>query len=181
MSDHQPVLRPDAAHVRQLLLGARLEGVWYQQTPGSGLGAPPPDGVTHEVDLDVVLRLSTGAVRLTWQRDDLVEGLAVDPVAGPGADAHWFDAGATRWAAAVGDTVSEVGLGWQVSGAGCPESLWAVRLGFAGGAEVLVAMGELDGDDRPAYFPESLLVFFDREEARGYLPAVATSGAFPGE
>ncbi|MEV6521602.1 hypothetical protein AB0M43_06685 [Longispora sp. NPDC051575] len=181
MTDHQPVLRPDAGHVRQLLLDARLDAVWYQQTPGSGLGAPPPDAATHEVDLDVVLRLSTGAVWLTWQRENLVEGLAVDPVAGPGTGTHWYDAGASRWAAAVGDTVSEVGLGWQVGEAGGPESLWAVRLGFAGGAEVLVAMGELDGEDRPGYFPESLLVLFDRAEARGYLPAGATAGAFPGE
>ena len=75
----QPVMRKEInrlSEIDETLVGARLEFVTYRQMRSSGL-AVAPSGKLHEVDLNVVLGLSTRIVDITWDRADLVEGLAV--------------------------------------------------------------------------------------------------------
>lgn len=71
------------------------------------------------------------------------------------------------WREYIGDRIISVAASWQVSGEDCPESLWAVRLSFAGGS-IVIALGtaypHLD------YQPDELVVVFDMSLARSYKP-----------
>ncbi|MCU7723596.1 hypothetical protein ODJ79_07720 [Actinoplanes sp. KI2] len=168
-----PVLRSDhkqAVSLREALVGRSLETVVYRQTEHGGLTGVP-DGLCHEVDLDVVLRLSTGGVGLTWDRDDLVEGISVSAADQMSSTKGVInvDVGQTpHWRPLLGQPIRSVSLGWQTSEEGCPESLWSVRLDVGTGGSVVIALGELDGDARPSYFPDGLLVIFAESIARSY-------------
>ena len=178
-----PVMRADVdriAEVRKSLVGARLEFVYYRQTRSSGL-AVPPAGDSHEVDLDVVLGLSTGIVSITWERVELVEGLAISfpgPVPDVDEIASVPAGDSAGWRPYIGNEILGVHLGWQVSELDCPESLWALRLDFGTGDGVVVALGELDPDGKPGYHPDSLVVLFGEGMARSYEPRGAIGSSW---
>jgi hypothetical protein len=179
-----PVVRTDVdrvARIRDAVVGTRLENVQYRQTRHSGLAAVP-EGNLHEVDLDVVLRLSTGTVDLTWERDNLIEGLAIDfPfVHAKAADNEILvPANASdQWRRRIGDRIGNVHFGWQVSEENCPESLWSLRLSFETGASVVFALGELDSGGAPTYHPDAIVVLFDERTARSYRQPGAIGSAW---
>jgi hypothetical protein len=179
------ILREDTdllTEIGQRIVGATFLGVAYRQTMRGGLNVPP-SGLAHEVDLEVVLRLSTGVVSVTWERDDLVEGLAIGwgEVADSGGVAFVLADNCEPWRELVGRTIMDVHASWQVSEVDCPESMWSLRLGFGSRMYAVIALGELDVLGRPTYHPDSLLLLFDENVARSYQPSGAASNAWGGE
>ena len=178
-----PIIREDVERItklKELFVGAHLECAYYRQTLSSGLGVAPVRDV-HEVDLDLVLGLSTGIVCISWERADLVEGLAVDfPESVRDLDdtATVLASESAQWQPCVQKRILNVHFGWQVSEVDCPESLWAVRISFETGAEVVVALGEVDADGTPAYNPDSLVVLFSESVARSYGPLGAIGSSW---
>lgn len=170
------------AEVGQRIVGATVLGVIYRQTEHGGLNVPP-SGLAHEVDLEVVLRLSTGVVSVAWERDDLVEGLAIgwEDVADSEGVASVPADTSGHWQELVGRTITDVHASWQVSEVDCPESMWSLRLSFGSRLHAVIALGELDGLGRPTYHPDSLLLLFDESVARSYQPSGAVSSAWGGE
>ncbi|WP_238016051.1 hypothetical protein KZZ52_26090 [Dactylosporangium sp. AC04546] len=167
------------AEIGQRIVGASVLRVTYRQTEHGGLNVPP-SGSAHEVDLEVVLRLSAGVVSVAWERDDLVEGLAIgwedladlEGVASVPAD------NCEHWQKLVGRTITDVHASWQVSEIDCPESMWSVRLSFGPELHAVIALGELDRLGRPTYHPDSLLLLFDESVARSYRPPGAAASAW---
>lgn len=73
MMSSAPVMKTDRdriAAIEGALVGSRIASVEYRQTEHGGL-LEVPVGSCHEVDLDIFVRLSSGIVNLTWDRDDL--------------------------------------------------------------------------------------------------------------
>ena len=79
------------------------------------------------------------------------------------------------WRGHIGGTIASVGAAWQVSGDGCPESLWALRLDLSAGSVVLAL-----GTDFPEidYMPDELIVVFDPALARAYRPPHVNDSAW---
>ena len=166
------VLRSDReliGAVKDILVGQSVTSVVYRQTLHSGLG-DVPDADCHEIDLDVILRLSSGQLSLTWDRDDMTEGISAGfEYDGPVDGLLDVDVSQSpQWRGLLGQRILSVEFGWQVSEADGPESLWTLRLDFPSGASVVVAIGEVGKDAVPSYFPDSLVVLFDEEVALSY-------------
>jgi len=166
-----PILRSDPARVEALragLVGGRLDAVVYGQTAYGGY-ADIQYGDRQLVDLDLVLRLSTGVVVITPEQDGTLQGLtasAIEP-AYDGEDALAVPAD-WGWEGLIGQAIGQVGFGWYVSWAGQPQSLWGIRLTFGSGRTVLIVLGELDDQQNPVYHPDSLIVLFHEGDLARY-------------
>jgi len=177
------VMKADRERVSAIegaLAGSHISSVEYRQTEHSGL-LEVPVGSCHEVDLDIILRMSSGIVDLTWDRNDLVEGLSISiqkEVTSRDEPPSVVVSGSPQWLPLIGQKISGVAFGWQISESGCPESLWSIRVEFSAGASVVFALGELDGGLAPSYFPDSLLVIFDEQAARSYAHLGAIGNAW---
>jgi hypothetical protein len=162
------------------IVGACLAAVSYRYLPpidGSGYG-----GGGERVDGDiaaVVLDLGERGLRtITWAMDGALEGLAIlgDDAAYAGLIDETVDA-STRagWRRHIGTRITSLGAAWHISGEGCPESLWALRLECPQGP-VVVALGMADDDI--SYVPDELVVMFDRELATAYRPRHVAESAW---
>lgn len=169
-SKPKPITRAECAALASLK-GARLSGVKYHYlSPADGAYY---DGGEEGVDCDiaaVVLDLGErGTTSITWAMAGELEGLAIlegESYSGMGSEV--LDAaGREAWRYHIGRSVTSVAASWQFSGAGCPESLWAVRINFAGDS-VVIALGTAPDMD---YMPDELVVVFDAAIARSYKPA----------
>jgi hypothetical protein len=123
------------------------------------------------VELGVELHLSTGVFFVTWEREDLIEGITIYPSQAliPSEDVALISADeGSEWRDCIGSVVCGLHLIWQISELGCPESLWALRLSLDSDKDVVVALGELDIDGLPHYHPDSLVVIFDEVISRSY-------------
>jgi hypothetical protein len=183
MMSKSPVLRADrncVSAIARALVGSRIDSIEYRQTTHGGLlGVPVSD--CHEIELDVLLHTSRGVVDLTWEREDLVEGLSISvmaEVSSPGDVVGVIVDRSPQWAPLKDGEILSVAFGWQVSELGCPESLWSLRLEFVGGANVIFALGVLDDASMPHYFPDSLLAIFDERTASSYTHAGAIGSAW---
>jgi hypothetical protein len=183
MTSEYPLLRVNKDGIYAIthaLIGARLSLVEYRQTRHGGL-LEVPDAIVHEIELNALLATSKGVFNVTWERDDLIEGISVsllDSMPSTG-DALGVDVtGSPQWLPFIDQEIVNVEFAWQVSEAGCPESLWAIRLDFAHGASVILALGEVDEPLRPQYFPDSLIVIFNEQVARSYVHAGASGSAW---
>src|SRR2546423_121545 len=109
--------------IAQRIVGATVLGATYRQTEHGGLNMPPL-GLAHEVDLDVILNLSTGVISLTWERDDLVEGLAIgwEEFTEPEGVAAVPVGDSENWRRVIGRAITDVHASWQASEVDCPES-----------------------------------------------------------
>jgi hypothetical protein len=167
------------ADIAQRIVGATVLGVTYRQTENGGLNMPPL-GTAHEVDLDVVLSLSTGVISLTWERDDLVEGLAIgwEEFTEPEGVAAVPAGDSENWRRLLGCAITDVHASWQASEVDCPESMWSMRISFGPQLHVVIALGELDQAGLPTYHPDSLLLLFDEIMARSYRPSGAVGSAW---
>jgi hypothetical protein len=174
--------RDRVSAIEDALVGSRVVSVEYGQTEHGGL-LEVPVGSCHEVDLDICLGMSGGIVNLTWDRDDLVEGLSIS-ISGEVTSRDELRSvvvsGSPQWLPLIGQRISSVAFGWQISESGCPESLWSLRVDFDIGHSVVFALGELDGGSTPSYFPDSLLVIFDERAARSYAHLGAIGNSWGG-
>jgi hypothetical protein len=183
MMSSSPVMKTDRDRVSAIegaLVGSHIASVEYRQTEHGGLLRVPVENC-HEVDLDIFLRMSSGIVNITWDRDDLVEGLSIsipEEVVPQGEMMSVVVSDSPQWLPLIGQEISCVAFGWQISESGCPESLWSLRVEFATGASVVFALGERDDGLVPSYFPDSLLVIFDEQAARSYAHLGAIGNAW---
>jgi hypothetical protein len=166
-----PVTQADAAAL-SALIGAQLEGVTYHYLPPADGPSYAGDGDGSDGDLTaVVLDFSNrGRTTITWAMLGELEGLAIldedEPYSGL-ADGVVDASHREAWGGHIGDSVISVGAAWQVSGDDCPESLWAVRLGFST-RSIVIALGIADPD--LVYLPDELVVIFDQSLAASYRP-----------
>ncbi|QLQ37609.1 hypothetical protein [Micromonospora robiginosa] len=167
--------------IKQRIIGASILRVVYRQTEHGGLTLPPL-GSAHEVDLEVALTLSSGAFVVAWGREDLTEGLDIgwEELADSEGVAAVPVSDGESWPRLIGRTITDVHASWQVSEAGCPESMWSMRVSFGPELHVVIALGELDELGRPTYHPDSLLLLFDESMARSYRPSGSSSSAWGG-
>jgi hypothetical protein len=168
-----PILKSDLNRIdtlRRAFLGARIDAVRYLQTLHGGLVSAPSSSM-HEVELGIEIHLSTGVFFITWEREDLIEGITISPSQAltPSEDVALINAdNAPEWQDCIGSTISQFHLMWQVSQHDCPESLWALRLTLDPHQEIVIALGELNPDGTPTYYPDSLVVIFDEKVSRSY-------------
>lgn len=165
-----PITRADR-HELSFLQGARVTGVTYHYLPpadeenycGGGEGV---DADLSAIELDLG---EQGAATITWAMSDELEGLTVMRHAGyQGNSSQVLEAtNRVAWREHIGHEIYSVAASWQVSGEHCPESLWAVRLGFPNGS-VVVALGT--SNTGIEYMPDELVVVFDTRIAHSYHP-----------
>lgn len=179
----QPVIRTDAgtlASVATEMAGARLRSVTYHHLPPAHTSeyAGGGDGVDADVTAVVLDLGEHGRRTITWAMAGEVEGIAIlgrdVPYSGL-ADKVIEASDREAWRDRIGDTITSVGAAWQVSGDGCPESLWAVRLDFLAGS-VVVALGTVG--DGIEYMPDELVVVFDARLAAAYRPRQASDSSW---
>lgn len=131
--------------------------------------------------MDVTIMLDNGtAAVVSWAMDGLVEGIDLrtqeQSTTSLGTDET--DATTTQaWRRFADQTIRQVGVAWHVPNEGCPETLWAVRLSFSGGAAIAVALGQVEADS-VQYQPDALVVLFGETAARAYRPAASPETAF---
>jgi hypothetical protein len=174
-----PVLRHDRARIHSIgraLSGNQIRSASYLQSAFGGYETEQL-GRRHQVDFEIALTLSDGILGITWGRDDLVAGLGVWPRGplGPAAELVVTDGG-EAWQELKGKVVENVHFAWHVSDSDSPPSLWSMRLAFASGRNVVIALGELDSTGVPTYHPDSLVVLFEESDARSYV-MTETSGS----
>lgn len=179
----KPVTRAGAGALASAttgIVGAHLRAVNYHYLPpvdGSGY-AGGGDGVDADL-VAVVLDLGDRGHRtITWAMDGELEGISI-----LGDDASYSDLVAKSveasnrqaWRDHIGGIITTVGAAWQISGDGCPESLWAMRLDLSAGS-IVVALGtaypEID------YMPDELVVVFDPVLAHAFRPPHVSDSAW---
>lgn len=182
----RPVKRTDAEALEEGvagMVGARLSAVRYHFLPPQGSGRYSGGGDGVDADLTaVVLDLGEfGSWTITWAMEDELEGLAVlgrdVPYSGL-ADETVAASGREAWRDHLGEAIRSMSGSWHVSGHGCPESLWGLRLDFAT-SSVVVALGT--ADQRLDYVPDELVVVFDRALADSYRPRHTSHSAWRGQ
>jgi hypothetical protein len=179
----KPVTRADVgalASATMGLVGAHLKAVSYRYLPPAGGSAYAGGGDGVDADLAaVVLDLGDrGRRTITWAMEGELHGISIlgDDESYSDLVAKSVDAsGREAWQDHIGGAIKSIGAAWQVSGEGCPESLWAMRLDLATGS-IVVALGtdypEID------YMPDELVVVFDPELAPAYRPPHVSESAW---
>jgi hypothetical protein len=129
--------------------------------------------LVHEVDHGVELVMADGSVlALHWEMCGEDEFLAVVPMSVSGSWAEGLiDAfsvsGAPEWMGILGRTIHGVGVAWHIPNAGCPRSVWAIRIDLDRGSSFVIALGQIH-ERAPAYLPDSIVVLFDKDDAESY-------------
>lgn len=168
------------------VIGAQIVGVRYLVSEGMGWPGGRADGFVHEVDHGVEITLSGDRVLvLRWEMlgeneflDPSLHLLPREQVSDSMIDA--IDVSATpEWAPLIGHTISSVRASWHISNTGCPKSIWAVRFDTAENSSFVIALGEIR-DGVPAYLPDAVLVFFDRDDAEAYKTGGSATSAWDG-
>jgi hypothetical protein len=128
------------------------------------------------VDLDFGKR---GTTAITWAMAGELQGLAILPGESyAGIATEILDAADREaWRDLVGHKITSVAASWHISGADCPESIWAIRISFAVGS-IVIALGAACPDIK--YMPDELVVVFDMSLARSYKPHHGSESAWGG-
>jgi hypothetical protein len=80
----------------------------------------------------------------------------------------------THWSSIIGKRIEAVAAGWHVGGLATmdppsyPETVGSIRLDITKSTSVTIALGAIE-EDRIRYLPDSLVVFFDANDARAYV------------
>lgn len=172
-----PITEEQSSHIEKLFMevaASPIVSAWY--VPTRAVSSPRvrwPDPCAHEVDLYLILETRNAFVTISWERDYLVEGLAVlveeapvqmvDPDLSPVAVAEMEE-----WKPFIGRSMVGVAAGWHVSEESCPPSVWSLRFTNTEGRSLVVALGGCGHEGGVRYHPDSLLVIFDEETARSY-------------
>ena len=178
-----PVTRADAGNLASAaagIIGARLTAVIYHYLPPVDGSAYAGGGDGVDADLTaIVLDLEERGLRtITWAMEGELEGISVlgDDAPYSGLADNAVEATSREaWREHISDTITSIGAAWQVSGDGCPESLWAIRLDFLCGS-IVVALGTVDRDIE--YMPDELVVVFDPMLASAYRPRHVSDSAW---
>ena len=117
----------------------------------------------------------------SWAMDGFDEG--VDVETGPTAAfatvvdrENEFEASDSGpWSGLCGDVLAVVSATWQQRSEYADETAWAVRLSFASGRSVVIALGEVR-QGTVEYQPDGLVVFFDDDEADAYREEYESQG-----
>ena len=128
------------------------------------------DGPCQQVDSALILALDKATVAFSWGRDNLLEGLYAESISEPSIAAEDVAIdGGRQWLPFIGQQIVAGYASWFTSKTGLPRCLWSIRLRFESTRSIVVALGELDENDRPKYHPGSLVVLFDDSLAREYI------------
>ena len=157
------------------LIGKRLVGVKYHYLPAADTHeyAGTESGFDSDlaaIDLDFGER---GTTIITWATDGMNQGLAnLNGESYTGLATEVLDAAdRDAWGMSIGDRISTIAVAWHFSGDDCPESIWAVRIGFSV-SSIVIALGT--ANQEIDYMPDELVVVFDETLARLYRPASAS-------
>jgi hypothetical protein len=172
----KPIKRSDCEALVSMK-GAKLLGVKYHYFPpfdGTGyVGVTGVDDSLPAVEFDFG---HLGKKTITWAMAGTLEGLSVFSGAYSGIASEVLDASQREaWCQHIGQSIISVAASWQISNEGCPESLWAIRLGFAKGS-VVIALGTTRSDIE--YIPDELVVIFEPSLARSYRPRGAAQSSW---
>jgi hypothetical protein len=157
-------------------VGSRIVDVRYLLLAGAQWPDGRVVGLVHEVDHGVELVMADGSVlALHWEMQGWCHFLAIVPmsVSGSLGPEGLIDAlsvsEAPEWVGILGRTIHGVEVAWHISstGAGCPRSVWAVRIDLDGGSSFVIALGEIQ-EGAPTYLPDSIVVIFDKDVAASY-------------
>lgn len=179
----KPVTRADVGALALAttgLVGAHLSAVTYRYLPPADESGYAGGGDGVDADLAaIVLDLGDRGHRtITWAMNGELHGIAIltDDEAYSDLVAKSVDASSREaWRDRIDGTIISIGAAWQVSGEGCPESLWAMRFDLRAGS-VVVALGT----DYPeiGYMPDELVVVYGPVRARAYRPAHVSDSAW---
>ncbi len=172
----EPITRERAGRLQAAaaVTGRSLVGVRYRFPAETPWPQGYARGQLDEVDMAVAADFADGATLLiSWAMAGFAEG--IDAEAGLTetfelvADRQCeFDASESGpWSGLLGDVLTGVWVAWQLRSEYAPETAWAVRLLFAGGRVVVIALGEMR-NGAVDYQPDGLVVFFDEDEAEAY-------------
>ncbi|MDA8369107.1 MAG: hypothetical protein M0026_04485 [Nocardiopsaceae bacterium] len=170
----------DARPVLRALLGASLTGVRYLHAEDDFWPNGHRHDDIHEVDMGVELTTAAGTrLVVSWAMDGIVQGLGrrmlpqghEDPV----RDSVEVG-GMEQWRPRLGRTVLRAGLASHVAEDDCAPTYWSLRLEFDGGRSPVIALGE--ADEGGHHQPDALVVLFDEDTARGYVPVSSSTPAW---
>jgi hypothetical protein len=167
--------------IRSVLENAFVRAA-YLEPPATHVAEPAADAEFDVAGVGLELTASDGSVFSTvWQMEGYNEGLSFGP--GDGESRHWRDELRRRdvtdlpqWQPFLGIQITDVHVGWHVPNEGCPEAVWAIRLEFEGGRNLLVALGHADGAGGIKYLPDQVVIVFDQQLVQSYqIPAQTRS------
>lgn len=173
----EPITRAAADRLNDVAataVGKSLRQVSYRFGLQSGWPAGYAGGEVDEVDQSARLSFSDGTeLVISWVTPGVVEG--VDVEAGPagsfplleGLQGEAVVSDDSMWSQICGTALEQVSAAWDVTGQLAAETVWAVRLAFAGNVRVVFALGEID-HGTVGYHPTGLLVFFREDWYRAY-------------
>jgi hypothetical protein len=165
------------------VIGSRVVDVRYLVPAGAQWPDGREDGLVHEVDHGVELVMADGsALSLQWemQGEDEFLSIVLQSVSRARADGlidAFGVADSPEWSEIFGRPVTDVGVAWHIPNAGCPRSVWAIRIDLDGDSSFVIALGEVR-EGVPAYLPDSIVVLFDREDAESYWITGSTTSAW---
>jgi hypothetical protein len=131
-------------------------------------------GQVDEVDQAILLSFNGGPeLIISWVTPGLVEGVDIEvgeagsfPVP-EGLQVETVVSGEGPWSDICGTPLEGVSAAWDVAGQLAAETVWAVRLTFAGIRRVVIALGIIEGGTL-RYHPQGLVVLFDEGGLRSY-------------
>ena len=190
-----PIRKTDEARLHRAvseIIGRRLARVHYRYPHGTCWPEDLPygHGQIDEVGMAAVADFDDGtSLIISWAMEgmsgglDVATGLTETIATVPERETEFDVTDMTNWRAVLGRRVQEVAAAWHVSGMArldppeYPETLWAVRIGFAGGAQIVVALGAAKRTGI-RYEPDSLIVLFKPEDVRAYIDEGESQRAF---
>jgi hypothetical protein len=148
------------------VIGKALIGVRYRFPAGMRWPRGYARGQLDEVDMAVALDFTDGATLIcSWAMDGFAED--VDVETGPTAafaavadrESEFGASDSGPWSGLRGDVLAVVSATWQQRSEYADETAWAVRLSFASGRSVVIALGEVR---HGAIQPEIVTCFAER-------------------
>lgn len=175
---------PRLRQLRKALIGNEIVAVAYVMPTGAiWPHGHRSDAHLHEVDMGVDLSLGSGStLRLLWATPGSDEGLAIELLDSQAMtkDDHIDRLNVTsreEWVDITHHPIKSIGIAFYSYDGSAEDRPWSVRLEFANGTSVVIALGEV-ADDRLSYMPDSIAVIFDEDMARAYEVAEARSSAW---
>lgn len=158
--------------IAELVVGRRVRSV---RVAGPFVGCDVDQ--SREV-ADVELDLDGAFLRFGWRLDGVDERLAVEWGSDAEVEAGVVSSAAGDWHGLIGEAIDGLRVSTHVSDESLPPSIWAITLECRDRRSVTIALGELDENDKPVYLPDSIVLIFDRNEAKSFRPPAAIESAW---
>ncbi|WP_203830949.1 hypothetical protein [Actinoplanes palleronii] len=153
--------------------GEKIRDIWYRPA-----GEVPTDparrwhGPIHNVDIDVKIFTTNHALTISWARDHLIEGLALEiqdlPLQNSFEEEWCAVSKIAEWAPFLSKSITGFSPVWHKINPADSAALWSMRMEVSAGSSLVLALGELDLSGKPTYHPDGILVFFSTDLARRY-------------